>query len=257
MNPLVLAGIVALLLVVLVILLGATLASHGAQGVWVLAANPILGPLAGFLTAWLTFELTERRKARLAREAMRTAVVGELHHAELLLANIVLGYAFGPTGTGVDRAVKELRWLIAPERGRIEGVGFFEATGEVESMLQQFRGLSDPQMAALLRTRPSTAARRPLEVHVPVLEAVLRQPQAGFADRQVHLLGSVRWQLQLLNDGAEWTHRFFEMTFTVADPANHRAVVANRDSWRDEHRHRAGLALDEIRNAISVLETRR
>jgi hypothetical protein len=254
-NRLVLAGIVALLLVALVILLGATLAFHGGQGVSAAAAHPILGPIAGFLTAWLIFELTERRRSRMARNAIRTAVVGELRHVELLLANMVVGYAWGPTGTGVDRAVREVRWLFAPERKRIEGVGFFEATREGESQFHQLRELPDPQIAQFLRMHPSTEGRRPLEVHLPVIDAVFRQPQTGFTERQIQLIGSVRWQLQLLNDGAQWAHRFFEMSFTVTDPENHRRVEANHQSCRDEHRHRAGLALDEVRSAISILET--
>ncbi len=180
----------------------------------------------------------------MARDAMRKAVVGELRNAELLLANIVVGYAWGPTGVGVDRAIKETRWLIAPEQARVEGVGFFEATGEMESRLEGFRDRSDQEIAMLMRMAPSTAKRRPLEVHLPVLEAMLRQPQAGFTDRQIQLLASVRWQLQLLNDGAQWTHRFFRMTFTVKNPDNHQAVVANHESCRQEHRHRAGLALE-------------
>jgi hypothetical protein len=256
-----LAGAAAAVALLVVVSLGATIARYGIQPVWDFLTHPktatliaVTGPILGFVTAWILFEITERRKARRAQAAMRAAILGELRDAELLLSNIVLGYAFGvPASADTQRAVKELRWLLAPERGKVEGVGFFEATGTTEAALQPLRGRSDQEVAALLPHFPSTSKRRPLEVHLPVIAGVLRQPTIGLTEAQVRLLAAVRWQLQLLNDGARWTHRFFRMTFTVRDPTNHGLAVTNHDVCRNEHRQRAAWALDEVRNAIAVL----
>jgi hypothetical protein len=171
----------------------------------------------------------------------------------LLLSNIVVTHGSGPDGAGIERAASELRWLTEPERGKVEGVGFFEVTPEKEAVFRRMHSRSDQEFATVLRLFPSTAGRRLFEVRIPVIAGVLRQPQTALTERQVQLLASVRWQLQLLNDGAQWQHRFFRMTFTVKHAGNHAIVVANQLSCRDEHRKRAVLALDEIRAAIRVL----
>lgn len=49
----------------------------------------ITGPVIGFLSAWLLFELTERRRRQLAQQAMRRALLAELRQAELVLSGIL------------------------------------------------------------------------------------------------------------------------------------------------------------------------
>jgi hypothetical protein len=54
----------------------------------------VAGPFLGFLTGWGLFELTERRKVRLAERTLREALIAELQHAELLLSATVGRYAY-------------------------------------------------------------------------------------------------------------------------------------------------------------------
>jgi hypothetical protein len=54
----------------------------------------IIGPVIGFLAGWALFELTERRKVRMAQRALRAALVAELRHTEVLLSTIVGKYCY-------------------------------------------------------------------------------------------------------------------------------------------------------------------
>ena len=84
----------------------------------------VAGPFLGFLTGWGLFELTERRKVRLAERALREALVAELHHTELLLSSIVGKYAFLASGPDEIKAVAaEIRWFVQVGSSRVQGLG--------------------------------------------------------------------------------------------------------------------------------------
>ena len=81
--------------------------------------TPILSFLIGVLTAWLTFELTERRRRRMARKAFRSGLLEELRYAEVLLCVNALKFAETVQAErDVARMAKEARWYLTVGRAR-------------------------------------------------------------------------------------------------------------------------------------------
>ena len=50
---------------------------------------PFFSPFLGFLLGWGLFEVTERRKNRMAQRALREALISELEHIEVMLSSLV------------------------------------------------------------------------------------------------------------------------------------------------------------------------
>ncbi len=106
----------------------------------------VAGPFLGFLTGWGLFELTERRKVRLAEGALRAALIAELEHAEVLLASIVGRYAYLATSPAeIQQVASEIRWFLAVGRLRAQAIGL----SEVSEPPAGFESLPDEQLAPI------------------------------------------------------------------------------------------------------------
>jgi hypothetical protein len=89
-----------------------------------LASTGVLGPLLGFVIAYLTFELTERRKRWIAGNSFRRAVAEELKYAEVLLSTTAFKYAnTAKTPRDVERMAREARWFWQEGREKAKEMG--------------------------------------------------------------------------------------------------------------------------------------
>src|SRR6266850_7884915 len=146
-----------------------------------------IGPLAGFFAGWLLFELTERRRVRMASQALRDALVSELENAEVLLSTLVGKYAhLAQTPDDVANTAREIRWFVATGRQRASGTGL-ELTGAIA---EGFDTLSDAQVVALfaLTGAKETAGTKLI---LPVVDAVLAGRTPGFSGPEIQTLSTV------------------------------------------------------------------
>lgn len=211
-----------------------------------------LGPFIGFVLGWLLFEITERRKVRLAQRELRRALVAELQHAELLLSTVVCKYAFtATTPEEIKACADELRWGRHVGRARAHRVGISSPIG-TDTTLANLDVVSDQQLVA---TMVSTTPRETVGTKLlfPMIDAVLAGRTAGFSGDQVLSLGAIRWQAHLLEQDADWMGEFLRLTFSVTDETNHRRVVANHEQRVRAYAFRAGVLLKCVRTSLKAL----
>jgi hypothetical protein len=214
--------------------------------------SPIIGTLAGFVAAWSVLELRERRRRQLAQAATHRAVVAELRHTELVLSSIIVNLSIG-TDTVAD-AVRELKVLLEIGTERLLRTGVLDLTTEQLEALRHLQGVSDPGAAEILRTFCPAQRARPLKVQVPVLDTVLANPIHGFGDVEVQALSAIRWQVHLLADEARLADEWLPLASTAVDTGSHDRAVATLDSTRESYRRRAIVAVQMIRDALSLLK---
>jgi hypothetical protein len=163
--------------------------------------SPLIGMIIGFLFAWGVFELTEHRRRRRTRAAVRRALVAELGQAELVLSAIVFNLSIGTDH--VADAVQELRWILQLGTERILRAGVLDLTTEEIEALRHLQVQSDQGTAEILRTlSPGQRARPLVELRVPVLDSVLANPPDGFGHIEDQALRDLRWQVHVLADNA-------------------------------------------------------
>jgi hypothetical protein len=224
------------------------LKQSGLQPVWIL-----LTALVSFVSAWILFELTERRKVRLAQKALREALIAELRHAEVLLSSIVGKYAhLANTPEEVASTAKELRWFVEADRQRGEevGLGGNEVPPEFPERIMAY---SDDQIVAAFARPQGRRETVGTKLILPIVEAALAGRTAGFSSDEIQTISTVRWQLHLLEQDADWTAEFFRLTFTVADEENHALIRANHENRVRSYARRAGVVLRCVRTTIVAL----
>jgi hypothetical protein len=75
----------------------------------------------GFISAWLLFELTERRRVRIGQRELRRALLAELENAEVLVCTFVCKYArFCKSEADIAAVAEELRWFYDVGRQRMQ-----------------------------------------------------------------------------------------------------------------------------------------
>lgn len=209
----------------------------------------LAGPFLGFLAGWGLFELTERRKVRMAERTLRVALVAELQHTELLLSSILGRYAYlAQSPAEIQRAASEIRRFLAVGRERRQAIGF----GELPEPPAGFDSLSDEQVVTGFGGRPQSA-RMGTKVIFPVIDSVLAGRTSGFTSAQIQALSSVRSQAVLLEQNAGWMAEFLHLTFTVTDEGNHEIVTANFDTQTRGYAQRANILLRCVRTALGAL----
>jgi hypothetical protein len=216
--------------------------------------TPVLGAVVGFLSALVAFEVQEHRKRSITQNATRRTLLAELRQAELNLSMAVFTASLG--AEDVDRGVKEVRWFldVGLERARFTGT---EPLPEQREQLERFRNIPQNEMVAVIQRLPAQQRSRAIEMRLPVLDSFLSSPTLGFSDQETQALSSVHWQLYLLSEEARGMAEMRALTYTVADTVNHSIVVSNLEIARKGYQQRAGVALDTVRVALSVLETGR
>lgn len=212
--------------------------------------TPILGAVVGFLSAMLAFELQERRKRRIAQAATRRTIVAELRQAELNLSLTVFTSSYG--AEDVEQGIKEVRWFLDVGLERARFTGADPSLGQREQ-LERFRNLPHNELAGIIRELPEQQRSRALEMRLPVLDSILSSPTLGFSDQETQALSAVHWQLYLLSEEARGMAEMRALTYTIADERNHGVVVENLKTTRKGYQRRAGVALDTVRVALSVL----
>lgn len=213
-----------------------------------------LGPFIGFSLGWGLFEITERRKVRMAQRELRHALVAELQHAELLLSTVVGKYAFtATTPQEIKACADEIRWFRRVGQTRAAQVGISSPLG-TDDTLKSFDAMSDEELVALMVsiTPKETLGTKLL---FPVVDAVLAGKTAGFTGNQIQSLSTVRWQAHLLEQDADWMKEFFGLTFTT-EGDNHDIVIENLDNRVRAYAFRAGVLLGCVRMALSNLQAR-
>ena len=214
--------------------------------------SPIIGTVIGFLAAWGVMQLTERRRRKRAQAVTRRAVVAELRHAELVLSSIIVNLSIG-TDTVAD-ALRELKVLLEIGTERMLRIGVLDLTAEQLEALRHLQGVSDQGAAEILRTLWPAQRARPLKVQAPVLDTVLANPTHGFGDVELQALGAIRWQVHLLADEARLADEWLPLASTPADTEGHCRALATLDSTRESYRRRAIVAVQMIRDALSLLK---
>ena len=204
--------------------------------------------LVGLISGWLLFELTERRRVRLAQRELRRALEAELENAEVLVSSIVGKYArLCQTEADVSFVANEIRWFQAVGRHRMQDTGILS---DLPPLSQALDSLSDNQLVQLFSSIKETIGTK---IIMPVVENALAGHTSGFNARQIQALGMVRWQAYLLEQEAESMKEFFRLTFTVTDQANHQIVVENHNQRTEAYARRARTLLGTIRAALQLM----
>lgn len=204
----------------------------------------------GFLAAWGVLQLADRRRRRTAQAVTRRAVVAELRHTELVLSSIIVNLSIG-TDTVAD-AVRELKVLLEIGTDRILRIGVLDLTTDELEALRHLQGVSDQSAAEILRTLAPAQRARPLKVQVPVLDGLLANPAHGFADVDLQALSAVRWQAHLLADEARLADECLPLASTATD--GHGRALATLDGTRESYRRRAIVAVQMIRDTLSLMK---
>jgi hypothetical protein len=216
--------------------------------VWQIA----IGPVLGFASAWAAFEVTERRKVRLAQRELRQALVSELEHAEVTLSTFIGKHArFADSPGEIAAVAKEIRWFVDVGRVREKDSGGLPSELAARP-LESIRSLTDQQLVALYasRARQDTIGTK---LVLPIVEAVLAGRTAGFRANELQSLSTIKWQAHLLEQDADLTRQFLSLSFTVTDPTNHHLVVANREMSLQEYARRAAVLQGCVRSGLAVL----
>lgn len=213
---------------------------------------PFLSPFLGFLSGWGLFELTERRKVRLAQRALREALVAELQIVEVLLSTIVGKYAYVVKNADEAKNVAhEIRWFVKVGKKRVQGLGLALAEAP-EGASDRFDALPDDQVVAVFaEMMPKETVG--VKLILPVVEAALAGRTSGFSATEIQALSTVRWQVYLLEQDAEWMAEFLRLTFTVTDAENHAVVSKNHEQRTQSYARRAAVVLRCVRTALATL----
>ena len=207
-----------------------------------------LSMLVGFISAWLLFELTERRRIRLAHRELRRALVAELENAEVLVSTIVVKYAgLCQSEDDVAFVASVIRWYQDVGRQRFRDLGILSG---LPPNPREFKSLSDNQLIKLFSSVRETIGTK---IIMPIVESALAGQTVGFAASQIQALSMVRWQTYLLEQDAESMKEMFQLTFTVTDENNHDIVVANHDQRTASYARRARTLLRAIRAALQLM----
>ena len=205
--------------------------------------------LVGFISGWLLFEVTERRKVGRARRELSNALVAELEHAEVLVSNIVMKYArLCRNETDVNFVANEIRWFYDIGRQRMQDVGILS---DLPSNLPELKSLSDNQLIGLFSSVRETIGSK---IILPVLGGVLVGQTLGFDTSQIRAFSMVRWQSYLLEQESESMKEMFRLTFTVTDKDNHKTVVENHNQRTVAYAYRARTLLRAIRTALQQIQ---
>ena len=207
------------------------------------------GPvLVGFILGWLLFEVTEWRRARLARRELRSALVAELENAEILTSIAVIKYArLCERKEDVSFVAGEIRWFQDVGRHRMQDLGVLSVLRPIPSEL---KSLSDDQLITVFSSIKETIGTK---IIMPVLERALTGQILGFRANQIQVLSMVRVQAHLLEQDVEMMHELHRLSFTVTDENNHRIVVENHDQRVASYALRAQILLRAIRAALQGL----
>ena len=214
----------------------------------------VVGPLVGFASAWLLFEVTERRRVRLTQRELRQALIVELEHVEVLVSSIVGKYAHrAQKPAEVALVANEIRWFVNVGRERMADVGVLS---DLPPTPADFAHLDDATLVAVFA---QVAAQETVgnKIILPVVEAALGGRTSGFNARQIQALSTIRWQAYLLDQDAEWMGEFLRLTFTVTDEGNHALVVANHEQRTDSYARRARTLLRSIRAGLALMRDSR
>ena len=204
--------------------------------------------LLGFISAWLLFEVTARRRARLSQRELCRALVAELENAEVLASTIVCKYArFSQSKKDVAFVACEIRWFHDVGRQRLEAVGIL---ADLPNFSSELTSLSDDQLVALFSSTKETVGTKLI---LPVLDRALAGQTFGFRANQIQALSMVRWQIYLLAQDAESMHEMFRLSFTVTDEKNHEIVLVNHDQRSVAYAHRAQTLLRAMRTALELM----
>jgi hypothetical protein len=207
------------------------------------ALIPVAGPIAGFLAAWIVFELTEWRRREIQKQALRRALRAELETVEYLLSMMVAKFS-APDDSAT--AVREVRWLLTV--GRERGRQLLEMPQELaERLLER----SDDEMAEVLRRIGWHQENRAVPILLPTVEAALTSPVAGLTGGETRALFLLKWQAHLLQDTAQAMKETLDRTFTIEDEENHARMVENHQAAMRWYRERAGFMLDAVRRALA------
>ena len=215
-------------------------------------ALTVFGPFLGFFFGWALFELTERRKVRIARAAVRQALIAELEHIEVLLSSNVGKYAHvATTPADVGSVAKEIRWFMGVGRARAQSFGVLE-NDLPEQVVRRLPTYSDEQLIGalkLLGRKETVGTTFPL----PVIDSVLAGRTSGFTGDQIQALSAVRWQAHLLEQDAKWMAEFLRLTLTLTDPTNYDIAVKNHEQRTRSYALRVSVTLRCVRTALAAL----
>ncbi len=171
-----------------------------------------LGPVIGFVMAWVLFELTEFRRRWVRASNVRRSFVAEMKSVERVLSATVfnLSMALGEP----DRVVTEMRWLIGQKEA-------LDMLGEAPPGLLE---KSDQEIADILKMFQSKASKDVPELPVPILSAVLSTQGFGFTSEEIQILCEANRYIHGLGHHARSMRENVRLTFTVIDETN-RAIV--------------------------------
>jgi len=206
-------------------------------------------PFVGFATAWLLFEVTERRRVRLAQRELRQALRVELETAEALVSTIVAKYArFCANESDVAFVAREIRWFVHVGTARLQNLGIFSGLPPTPA---KFEAISDKQLVMHYSNINETIG---IKILLPVLEQTLSGQTSGFSAAQIQSLSMVHWQAYLLGEESNNVREMFLMSFTVGvDDPRHETVLENHSQRSKAYSQRAQTLLGVIRAALQVI----
>lgn len=205
-----------------------------------------VGPLIGFVSAWVLFELTSLRRRVTHRRGLKIALVSELEHAEYHLSFIVLSCSYGSEDP--VRGVAEARWIISKGHEREPLLPHFP------HQLKDFSGsLSDKDWERMLKKIEKKRTRLE-EVNFPTVDSILSTPGSGLTRDSIEILSRVKWGAHSLNSVARAANEIYQILMQADVSPKVESIVQAYVTASDEYCSLAHPLLDYVRLALHTLD---
>jgi hypothetical protein len=223
------------------------------SAVWgAIVSSGVLATLLGFVVAWATFELTERRKRWIARNSFRSAVIAELEYAEVLLSTTAFKYAdTAKAPRDVERMAREARWFWREGREKAKEMGHNLVAADDARLAEQCKWSDERIIAGLVRDGVADTLAN--EIRFPLVEAGLGSALGlGLSSDALRDLSALRQQTYLLSDTARFMKEWFDKIASAPNTDVER-VRQNHEHARAEFRKKTLVVLDFVRKAAVSL----
>lgn len=209
-------------------------------------ANAV-GPILGFLSALLLFEVQEWRKKRVAVELTRQSLISELNWLESVLSMTVVKCA---NQSGIlNDGVKEFRWSLKEsfDRHVLE-----EMPAEQRQSREKMLALSDEELVPYIKLFHQENAA--VALPITVISSVLAAPISGnLSSAEITKLIDIQWQSTMLARQAENMNECLRLSFTVTEEPNHDIIKQNHLSALRWYGLRARYMLAYVRTAMNEI----
>lgn len=203
-----------------------------------------LGPIIGFASAWVFFELTELRRRWVHAKNVRIALIAELKSIERAISATVC--VLSPAVGDYQTAVSEMRWgMSQPEN--------LEFVGSLPPDLPQFLKKSDEEIVSYLKLLQTDLAKDIPALPLPIVNGILSAQAHGFSQIEIELLSAINRYCEVVRHHENSMREHIRLSFTVTDPENHASVRTNYNTTLRNAQSSLLSALRYVRKALKTI----